>query len=123
MFAAWRTRGGAGQLVGRADSTGRPVPARPDELSWDEVLPVAEGLEYRGNRITTDDIRAWLAQFRDLAEQRLMLKLLAGVRRYLYTPATFSLALTSLNQIAKESAGRAGCRLEQREVNRTSWIT
>ena len=51
---------------------------RPDEIVG---LHSGWGL-YQGRRITEDQVRAWLAQFGDYVSQRLMFKVLQGLRFY-----------------------------------------
>src|SRR6202022_2189902 len=78
-------------------------------LTPNEVLDAAQGLSYQGREISLDEIRVWLSQFCDANNQRLMLRLLKGVKGTgLYTPSKFSFALGELHKLAINAAFQKG---------------
>ena len=53
------------------------------KIQSDELLHLVDGWStYRGQRITTDKVRAWLEQFPSIREQRVMFKLLKNLHFY-----------------------------------------
>ncbi len=83
--------------------------APSNELGVDEVREIVNGLEYQGEPISTDDVRAWAQQFGSLDDQRVMLPLLAGVKALgLYRQAAFIGALTSIDALVGSASAKHG---------------
>ncbi|MDQ3706642.1 MAG: ATP-binding protein [Chloroflexota bacterium] len=111
LFAMWLKRRGAVELRdsyilgGRVGGGG----GRRTELSAEEVYEAARGLSYRGQELSMDLIRVWAAQFGSIDDQRLMIKLLTGVRdKGLYTTARYHFALTELHTLIRRKAAEKG---------------
>ena len=51
-------------------------------VSPEELQPLSDRWLYKGRRVTTDAIRAWLNQFDSSHDKRLMFQLLAGIKFY-----------------------------------------
>lgn len=120
LFSLWLKRGGASAVRQTQLAKGGPVPVvvRRNELAAEEVLAVSKGLQYRGNEITTDQVRAWAAQFGNLSDQRLMLTLLKGVKTNLFTLARFLTTLEDLHKLARRTAAERGYALELNDKGR-----
>jgi hypothetical protein len=111
IFRWWLCRNGRAQLLlpnrERAPSSVVPtaVPSEPSgsaplvlsaefPLTDDQLLPIAEGLYYRGKQVDAMRIKQWLRQFEDDARMVLAFKLLSALRqRWYYDDAKVSLAL------------------------------
>lgn len=109
LFTRWLQEGGALELRrSEAAKEGLTIVAQQsDELSLEALLAVAEGLSYRKEKITTDQVRAWLAQFGPVRDQRPMLKLLKRLRDDgLFTEGDLELALKQLHEFARKEAAK-----------------
>ncbi len=128
LFALWLKHGGTTAVPNaQGSSSGRYTAPSANrlELSAEEVVAVVANLEYRDRRITTDEVRVWLAQFGDLQDQRLMLKLLRGVKNHLFTLDRFLTTLESLHRLARSSATNQGfpTELDNRRWVRNWFVT
>ncbi len=108
LFAAWVQGRGAIELRETArDLLGARGGNSP--IRHDEVLTCGGMLIYRGLQIGPDSVRAWLAQFGEPADQRLVLRLLDRVgRRGLFTENRFRTSLRELHALVRQTAGQRG---------------
>jgi hypothetical protein len=108
LFTAWVQGPGAVELRETArDLLGARSANSP--LTHDEVLTCGGMLVYRGQQIGPDSVRAWLGQFGDPSDQRLMLRLLDRLgRRGLFTENRFRTSLRELHALARQAAGQRG---------------
>jgi hypothetical protein len=119
LFAGWlRSHGDIEvQTVVPTAVAARAVRA---ELSSEEVLAAADGLEFGGVRITTDDVREWARQFGAIDDQRLMLRLLPPIRSLgLFRLETFKSALRALDVRVRSEAQARGLAPELDPKRRT----
>ena len=127
MFTAWLKRHGGSEmrqeraLVAHA---GRIGPRQ--ELGSDEVRAAIDGLQYQADPITTDDARVWCQQFGVVDDQRLMLRLLSGVRDLgLYGEGAFIGALKSIDDLVAREASTRGVPivLDRRSRSENYFVT
>ena len=112
VFAGWIRRHGAIETQTVVPATVAARSAR-SELSSEEVSAVADGLEYGGRRITTDDVREWARQFGALEDQRLMIRLLPPIRELgLFQMETFKTTLRALDARVRREATSRGLATE-----------
>lgn len=107
LFTFWLQEGGANEL--RQDEITRQSQEAAinwqEELSAAEVTAASQALSYQGESIGTDQVRVWAAQFGNLDDQRLMLKLLQRLgAEGLYTEARTTYALKQIHEMILQEA-------------------
>jgi hypothetical protein len=112
LFSAWLSKNG--EVEGM---TVVPLAAvshsRSLDLSPEEVTAAVAGLEYRGHRITTDEVRMWARQFGVVEDQRLMLRLLRPIGDLgLCRLEAFNASLIALDAEVRTEASRRGMATE-----------
>ena len=87
FFQEWLKEYGVSQILAKFTEAGTPIRIMEEDerlrVRSDEIVSLTRAWRtYRGQPVETDHVRAWLEQFGDARKQRLMFKLLQGVRYY-----------------------------------------
>lgn len=119
LFAAWLAKHGAEELREEPSTKARATLGSGEKrLTDEEIFAAAKGLTYREQPISPQEVHIWAQQFGDIPEQRLMLRLLDGVRRSLFTKARQYQALTQLHGMIRARAAESGVALDLGERGR-----
>jgi hypothetical protein len=113
FFAEWLKEVGVRQLLSGLDDRIMNVERKASELAYVQhgeiSILVDRWVKYRGNPITVEQIRAWLNQFGDNRNQRLMYKILSEAK--LYTEEETRICLYKIHVLVSK---HTGVRLEGR---------
>jgi hypothetical protein len=109
LFARWLRHRGQPELQRELERSSVPPRQGTVELSATEVVAACDGLQYKGDPISTDTVRVWLSQFGSVERQRLVLPLLQRLReRGLYSPGRYNRALQELHGKVRRRAAELG---------------
>lgn len=83
------------------------------KIQSDEIMHLVDGWStYRGQKITTDKVRAWLEQFPGIREQRVMYKLLKNL--HFYSNAFLRSKMKEIHDIVVRGLGREKERYQRK---------